>query len=85
MCKNVKIPLTLLSQIISLLEHWDLDCYDPSIRHDFDAVYFSLLKKRESLELRDAYAKIVYAEDEDVRHAARMQYLQQKRFFDRDF
>lgn len=37
------------------------------------------MKKRQNLELRDAYAEIVFAKDEDARHAARMHYLQQKR------
>jgi phosphotransacetylase len=45
-------------------------------------VYYALLKKRQSLELRDAYAKIVFAENEDERHTARMHYLQQKRLDD---
>ncbi|MDR2903322.1 MAG: hypothetical protein LBU77_02265 [Clostridiales bacterium] len=76
---NVKIPLPLLTRVIELLECWNLADYDESVRCDFDAVYFTLLKKRQNLELRDAYAKIVFAKDEDARHAARMNYLQQKR------
>jgi hypothetical protein len=77
---NVKIPLPLLKQTIDLLDYWDMSDYDPAIRNDFDNVYFALVKKRESLELRDAYAKIIYAENEEARHAARMRYLTQKRF-----
>ncbi len=79
---NVKIPLPLLVSAIDLLESWDLSGYDESIQCDFDAVYFALLKKRQSHELRDAYAKIVFAKDEDARFAARMNYLQQKRLND---
>jgi len=77
--KEVKIPLSLLSQTISLLEHWNLDGYDPAILCDYDNVYMAFLKKRRSLELRKAYSKIIFAEDEDTRFEARMQYLQQKR------
>ena len=72
--KNVKIPLSTLIQTIELLENLDVGCYDTSVQYDFDAVYFSLLKKRRDIELRDAYAKIVYAKDEQARHEARMNY-----------
>ena len=77
--RNVKIPLPLLSQAIELLEHWNLDGYDSAILCDYDIVYMALLKKRQSLELRQAYSKIIFAEDEDARFEARMHYLQQKR------
>jgi len=83
--ENVKIPLSLLSRTIDLLENWNLADYDPSVQCDYDGVYFALLKKRQTLELRDAYAKIVYAENEDARHNARMNYLQQKRYLNDDF
>ena len=82
MSTNVKIPLPLLSQTISLLEHWDVAAYDPAIQYDYDTVYTAFLKKRKSLELRDAYARIVFAENDDQRLAARMRYLQQKRVSD---
>lgn len=79
MSKDVKIPLALLSQTISLLEHWDVRAYDPAIQYDYDNVYMAFLKKRQSLELREAYAKIIFAENEDARFEARMRYLQKKR------
>ena len=79
MDRNVKIPLSLLSQTIDLLEHWNLDGYDPAILCDYDIVYMAFLKKRRSLDLRETYSKIIFAEDEDVRFQARMRYLQQKR------
>jgi len=79
---NVKIPLSTLIQTIELLENLDVGGYDTSVQYDFDAVYFSLLKKRRDIELRDDYAKIVYAKDEQARHEARMNYLHQKRLND---
>jgi len=82
---NVKIPLPLLMQTIELLENWNLADYAPSVQCDYDCVYYALLKKRQSLELREAYSRIVFAENEDARHAARMKYLQQKRQLDDDF
>jgi len=83
--ENVKIPLPLLSQTIDLLENLNLEDYDPSVQCDYDCVYYALLKKRQSMELRDAYARIVYAESDDARHAARMNYVQQKRRLNDDF
>jgi len=82
---NIKIPLPLLTQTIDLLQNWNLADYDPSVQYDYDCVYYALLKKRQSLELRDAYAKVIFAENEDARHSAKMNYLQQKRQFNDDF
>ena len=79
MSNNVLIPLPLLSKTIDLLEHWNLDGYDPAILCDYDEVYMALLNKRRNLDLREAYSKILFAEDEDARFQARMRYLQQKR------
>jgi len=79
MSKSVLIPLPLLSKAIDLLEHWNLDGYDPVVLCDYDDVYMAFVNKRQSLELRDAYSKILFAEDEDARFQARMRYLQQKR------
>jgi len=81
MIHNVMIPLSLLSQTITLLEHWNLDGYDPAVLCDYDTVYMAFLKKRQSLELREAYSKIIFAQDDNARFEARMRYLQQKRDF----
>jgi len=83
MNENIKIPLQLLSQTISLLEYLDVSAYDPVIQHDFHCVYSAFLKKRESIELRKAYSQIVFARDEDSRFNARMRYLQRKRLTDK--
>ena len=80
--ENVKIPLLLFRQIIDLLDYLTKADYDPAIRSDFNNVYFALLKKQQSLELRNAYAKIIFAEDDNARFNARMRYLQQKREID---
>jgi len=75
---NIKIPQALLGRIIDLLLCWDLDGYDEFIQDDFYEVMSMLLKKRQSLELRNDYAKIVNASDEYSREEARMRYLQRK-------
>jgi len=78
---NVKIPLSLLFQIIYLLECVDIGIYDQSVQTDYNNVLFALNKKKEALELREAYSRIIRAGDDAARHAARMRYLEQKRLF----
>ena len=78
--KNVKIPFSLLSKIIDLLEYWDdIRAYDWPIQQDYDDVLFVLNQKKQNLALREAYARIIYAPDDECRHDARLQYLAQKR------
>ena len=78
MGKNVLIPITFVKQIIELLEYWDISKYDLSIRIEHDNILRSLHVKLRKLELRDAYAKIIAARDEDSRDDARIEYLKQK-------
>ena len=82
MMANIKIPQELLAQVIYLLEHIDISSYDPAIRHDYNAVYMAFLKKEQSIELRDAYSKMVFAENEEERTEARLNYLRLKRLRD---
>ena len=77
--KNVKIPLALFERIINLMLCWDIDGYEEFIQDDFFEVIQLLLKKRQTLELRYDFAKIVNAPDDDSRDNARMRYLQRKR------
>jgi len=76
--KNVMIPISLVTQIIELLGYWDISNYDRAIRDDYWGIIQSLEVKMQRLELRDAYAKIIAAKNEDDRHDARMGYLWQK-------
>ena len=79
MCKNINIPLTLFNKIIDLMECWDVSDYAPHIKTDYCDVLFALSKKKQSIELRDAYSKIINADTEDEQHLARMKYLIEKR------
>ena len=79
MYDNVKIPLALLVQAIYVLESINISLYDQSFRYDYDNVLFALNKRKEAIELRDAYASIIHAKDDDSRHFARMHYLEKKR------
>jgi len=85
MDKNITIPLSLLHQVINLLEYWNPQDYDQSVQEDYDDVLYALTKKKQSIELREAYAKIIYAESDDARHTARMRYLEQKRLANEPF
>jgi len=83
MSKNITIPLSLFNKIIDCLDCWDVSDYDPLLRLTFADVIFALEKKKQSIELRDAYAKIISADNDVDRHDARMQYLMQKRELNR--
>ena len=83
--ENIKIPLALFKRIIYLLECWDLEGYDDVVVSDFQDVMLALQKKKQTIELRVDYAKIVNALDEDSRDLARMSYLQHKREIHDDF
>ena len=82
---NVKIPLQLLFQAIYLLECLDIGIYDQSVQIDYNNVLFALYKKKEALELRESYSRIIRAENDVSRHTARMQYLEHKRSLRGDY
>jgi hypothetical protein len=79
MSRNITIPLSLFYKIFDLLDCWDVSEYSPHIRVDYCDVLFALSKKKQSIELRQAYSKIINADSDDERHNARMLYLLEKR------
>ena len=81
MGKNVMIPLLLLDAVIELLEDLDPPEYH-ELRYEYCKILWLLTVKRQKLELRDAYAKIISAYDDDARDEARMRYLEKKRFIE---
>ena len=82
MCKNVMIPLFLLDQIIELLAHWDISEYCPSLRHDYETVVWALAVKKQKLKLKDAYAKIIQADNPQAKDEAYIHYLQEQSLLD---
>jgi len=80
MADNVTIPLSLFNRLIELLGNWDISGYDAVIRSELREVTGQLEIKKRKLELRDDYAKIIRAKNEEGRHDARMNYLQAKRW-----
>ena len=79
MSQNVKIPLSLLNQTIYILEHIDVTDYQHPFPLEYEDLLSAFQKKKQSLNLRQIYAKIIFAEDEDKRFDARMEYLREKR------
>ena len=75
---NVTIPLPLLKSLVVLLEYWDVSLFDRGVRDDYWDALWALKMKLLKLEIRDAYAMIITAPDEDARHKARMEYLRLK-------
>ena len=78
------IPLPLLTQIIDLLGYWDLSNYDAAIQCQYSDILHALNVKLQKMELRDTYAKIVHADNDDDRVHARIRYLQHKRSLQSD-
>ena len=81
MGKNVMIPLSLLDAAIEFLEELDLSEYH-ELRYEYCQILWALTVKKQKLELRDAYAKIISTYDDDTRDEARMRYLEKKRFIE---
>jgi hypothetical protein len=77
MAKNVMIPLLLLDRIIELLDGLEPPEYH-ELRYDYCDITWALQVKKQKLELRDAYAKIISAGCMDARDDARIEYLRQK-------
>jgi len=77
MNKNVMIPLDLLDRVIELLDDLNLAEYH-ELRLEYCDVLWALQVKKQKIELRDSYAKILAAGDEDERDEARIEYLRRK-------
>ena len=83
--KNVKIPLNLMNDIIDVLECLNVPENEPDFIRMYENVLHSLFKKKESLELRDLYAKMINAKYDDARLFARLEYLKRKREINESF
>ena len=76
--KNVQIPLTLFTKIIKFMEWWDISDWEPAMQQQYREIFSALIEKRDSMDLRSAYANVVFAKDDDQRNQARTAYLEQK-------
>jgi len=77
------IPLSLLEQIIELLQELDLSEYHP-LNYECSNILWALNVKKQRLTLRDAYARIISADNIDDRDDARIEYLRKKRLLEED-
>jgi len=77
--KNVQIPMDVFNLLIQFMEYWEIYKLDRATQDEYHYVYSVLHKKLDTLKLRESYANIIFAEDEDKRFDARMNYLQHKR------
>ena len=78
--KNIMIPFELFEQIIHVLELLDVSHCAPFIQYEHEQVLAALLAKQDKLDLRDAYAKVIFAENDDLRALRRQQYVNLKNF-----
>ena len=79
--KSVQIPLSLFYQTIDVLECLEINPSDPSHVSHLNSVLSAFQKKKQSIDLRKSYTKILFAQNDDERFDARMKYLYDKRKF----
>ena len=79
--KNIQIPLPLFKEILEFMEYMDDAKLDILFADMCDSILAQLRAKQDSMALREHYADIVHAKDEDKQHAAHMHYLQMKRVY----
>ena len=85
--ESIKIPLSLLKKIICLLEYWDpdMDEYDPAIVKNHGEIVLALNNMKKSIELRNAFTRIINDSEYDPRWESHMNYLQRKHESDLPF
>ena len=80
--QNIKIPKKLFEDIYSFFTHLYLSGYKPPVMHDFYGMRKELGEKLDSINLRNAYTKAVYAEDGLKKSAAFADYMRLKNMKD---
>jgi len=76
--KNIQIPLELFKNITTFMKCCDITDCEPELQKLYRVIFSALIAKQESMDLRDSYAKVVFANDEHQRKEARAAYLEQK-------
>jgi hypothetical protein len=77
--QHALLPLSLIDRIIEILGCWDISKYDVVIQLEHYDILRTLKIKQQKRELRDDYAKMIHANNQDDKFEARIQYLQHKR------
>jgi hypothetical protein len=79
--KQVLIPFSLLNDIVDLLDRWDdIASYPENLKTDYKEVMHCLIDKLARLKLHDSYSQLFYANDDESRYNARMEYLKRKHY-----
>ena len=76
--KNVQIPLTIFKDIIAFMECCDITDCEPEFQQLYRRIFSTLIDKQTSIDLRDAYSKVVFAGDEKQKSEALKTYLEKK-------
>jgi len=79
MDKNIKIPLSMFNQIAYILQHIDTSDCSKDIQNKLEHILQFLYSKKAAMELRNAYAGIVFVDDDETRAAAKANYIKQKK------
>ena len=77
--KNIQIPLSLFIEILEFMEYMDDAKLDIFFADMCDSILAQLRTKQDSIALREHYADIVLAKDEDRQHAALIHYTNEAR------
>jgi len=79
MDKNIKIPLSIFNQIAYVLQHIDTSSCGNDIQNRLEPILQFFYSKKAAMELRNTYAGMVYADDDEARATAKSKYLEQKK------
>jgi len=79
--KTVQIPLSIFYLTIDFLEHFNAhkNEWNPVLYACHETILSAYLLKNQRLGLRKSYSEIIFAQNDDERWEARMEYLQKKR------
>jgi hypothetical protein len=84
--ENVKIPMSVLNEVVDILQtlytHSEEFNLAPDFTSNIASIFTVLFRKRQALELRVAYSKILAAKTETARNNARIDYLRLNHEFD---
>ena len=76
--KKVQIPLEIFHKIIDFLECCDISDCEPGFKKLYRDIFSCLIEKRDSMELRESYAKVIFAKNDGQKKEALTAYLEQK-------
>jgi hypothetical protein len=76
--QNVQIPMILLFRIIEHLDSLDIYEYDQHFQDNHREIMNDLYNKEKKVFLRIAYSEMIYANSEDGKHTALINYLTKK-------